>query len=87
LEAIEKIKVGKSYDIILLDHLMPDMDGIETIKHLRELGCINPIIAFSANTEDNDILEKFLANGFDAFLSKPIIKTDLEKLLNKYLKN
>jgi len=84
-EAIEKIKVGNEYDIIFMDHMMPEMDGIEATKHIRDFGYINSIIALTANAVagQSDI---FLNNGFDAFISKPIDIRQLDSILKKYIR-
>jgi CheY-like chemotaxis protein len=85
-EAIEKIKEGKVYDIIFVDHTMPVMDGIETVKIIRNLGYSRPIIALTANAiaDQSDI---FLKNGFDDFVSKPIDTRLLDAVLNKYIRD
>ena len=70
-EAIEKIKGGKVYDIVFMDHVMPKMDGIETVRQLRGMGYAKPIVALSANAMIGQA-EIFLRNGFDDFISKPI---------------
>jgi CheY-like chemotaxis protein/HPt (histidine-containing phosphotransfer) domain-containing protein len=80
-DCLDKIKAGKVYDIIFMDHMMPDMDGIETAKNLRELGYNEPVVALTANTILGQA-ELFLANGFAGFISKPI---DVSRL-NNYLK-
>jgi CheY-like chemotaxis protein len=82
--AIGKIKSGKSYDLIFMDHMMPDMDGIETTKQLRELGYTQPIIALTANAVVGQA-DVFLQNGFDEFISKPIDIHQLDNVLNKYI--
>ena len=48
-EAIDKVKDGKLYDIVFMDHMMPKMDGIETVKIMRERGYAQPIVALTAN--------------------------------------
>jgi signal transduction histidine kinase/response regulator RpfG family c-di-GMP phosphodiesterase len=83
-EAIEKIKSGKVYDIVFMDHMMPEMDGIEAAKALRELGYAHPIVALTANAVVGQA-DIFLQNGFDAFLSKPIDIRQLNSVLNKYV--
>ncbi|MCL1882965.1 MAG: response regulator, partial [Defluviitaleaceae bacterium] len=79
-EAIEKIKAGKVYDIIFMDHMMPGIDGMETTKIMREMGYTHPIVALTANAVKGQS-EVFMQNGFSGFISKPI---DI-KLLNAYL--
>lgn len=72
----------KSYDIIFIDHMMPDMDGIETLKHIRESGkCIDvPAVALTANAVSG-AREMYLGAGFTDCLFKPVDGEKLEKLL------
>lgn len=78
----------EDYDLILLDHMMPEMDGIETLKEIRKLNrkssreCI--IIAFTANAVSG-ARDMFLQEGFDEFISKPVELTELERVLKKSL--
>ena len=87
MECLEKIK-DNHYDIIFLDHMMPEMDGIETlhrIKKMPEHACMNvPIIALTANAISG-AKEMYLREGFDEFLSKPIQTDKLENIITKYL--
>jgi signal transduction histidine kinase/DNA-binding response OmpR family regulator len=85
-EAIKKIKNGASYDIIFMDHFMPEMDGIETVKIIRELQYKNPIVALTANALTGQA-EIFLANGFNGFISKPIDIRQLDFWLNKLIRD
>jgi len=85
-EAIEKIESGKSYDIVFMDHMMPKMNGIETVKRLRGLGYAKPIVALTANAVVGQS-EIFLQNGFDSFISKPIDVRQLDAILNKYIRD
>ena len=80
-ETIELIQGGKIFDIIFIDHIMPEMDGIETVKKLRETGYTHPIVALTSNAESG-IREFFLSNGFDDFLSKPVNIFLLNDILN-----
>jgi PAS domain S-box-containing protein len=86
LEAIEKIKQGNVYDVIFMDHMMPEMDGIEATKIIREMNYTHPIIALTANALAGQT-EMFLANGFDDYLSKPIDTHRLDILLNKLIRD
>ncbi|MCL2193357.1 MAG: ATP-binding protein [Treponema sp.] len=79
-EAIEKLKNGEVYDIIFMDHMMPEMNGIEATKIIRDMGYEHPIVALTANAL-KDSAEMFMNNGFSGFVSKPI---DIDRL-NKYL--
>mgnify|MGYP001165990417 CR=1 FL=1 len=88
-KAIELAKSIK-YDIIFMDHMMPEMDGLETTKHIRELpGAYYrnlPIVALTANAV-SDARELFLSNGLDDFLAKPIEMTELHRILKKYVQS
>jgi len=73
------------YDIILSDINMPDINGIELLKILREdHNYKKPVIAVTASTSENE-KEKILKHGFDDFISKPIDIAILEKKINKYI--
>ena len=76
------------FDLIFLDHMMPEMDGVETLKELRKLwanaGKKPVVIAFSANVVSG-AREMFLREGFDEFIAKPIENRELERLLKKVL--
>jgi PAS domain S-box-containing protein len=85
-ETIEKIKAGKVYDIVFMDHMMPEMDGVETTKILREMGYKQPIVALTANAVMGQA-EMFLLNGFDDFISKPIDIRELNAVLNKMIRD
>jgi CheY-like chemotaxis protein len=85
-EAIEKIKSGKEYDIVFMDHMMPKMDGIEAVRIIREMGYAEPIIALTANAVVGKS-EMFLKNGFDSFISKPIDIRQLNEELNKFIRD
>lgn len=86
-EALELLRVNK-YDIVLLDHMMPQMDGIETmkgIKTIHENASKNAaVIALTANAVSG-VREMYLAEGFDDYISKPIDGKALEKTLIRYL--
>ncbi|MDA7818202.1 ABC transporter substrate-binding protein [Sulfurimonas sp.] len=86
LEAIAAMENENSYDLILMDENMPNMNGIEATKKIREMSrCKNiPIIAVTANALKGD-KEKFLAAGMSDYISKPIDAQKLENILRKYL--
>ncbi|MCL2284303.1 MAG: response regulator [Fibromonadales bacterium] len=83
-EAIKKIENGKTYDIIFMDHMMPEMDGIEATKHIRDLGYGLPIVALTANVISG-MKEMFLSNGFNDFLPKPVDQAKLNAILEKWI--
>ncbi len=78
----------KHYDLIFLDHMMPEMDGIETLHRMKALAdskCENcPIVALTANAITG-AKEMYMAEGFDAFLPKPINPEKLEQMILKLL--
>jgi signal transduction histidine kinase/DNA-binding NarL/FixJ family response regulator len=83
-KAIEWVKAN-DYDIVFMDHMMPEMDGIETTKRIREAGYIDlPIIALTANAIKS-ARDMFLSNGFNDFISKPIDSLELIKILKEWL--
>ncbi len=87
MEAIE-LCGNEDFDLIFLDHMMPEMDGVETLKRLRRLhpDALEPltVIAFTANAVSG-AREMFLQEGFDEFISKPIEDLELERVLRKVL--
>ena len=85
-EVIEKIKKGSSYDIIFMDHFMPQLDGIETVKIIRNMGYDKPIIALTADAITGQA-EMFMANGFDGFISKPVDIRQLNAVLNSQIRD
>ena len=76
---------SKKYDIIFMDIMMPNMNGVEVLKKLREEKVNIPVIALTADAIEGQE-EKYINEGFDGYLSKPIDKTKLKVILNKYLK-
>ena len=82
---IDKIKSGNKYDLILLDDMMPKMSGVETLKKLKEIPNFNtPVVVLTANAITG-MREKYLSEGFDNYLAKPINKDELLKVLVRYL--
>lgn len=76
------------YDLIFLDHMMPEMDGVETLHRMRELedfSCKDtPVVVLTANAVAG-AREQYLKEGFDDFLSKPIVPDKLEHMIRKML--
>lgn len=82
-EAIKLCRERK-YDLIFMDHVMPDMDGIETMHRLREQADIDtPVIMLTANATTAQ--DDYLAQGFDDCLRKPFLPDQLEKILRAYI--
>lgn len=82
-ECIDLVK-NNSYDIILLDHMMPELDGVATVHILRESGITTPVIALTANSYTGS-KDNYIKEGFTDYLAKPIRYKDLYRLLAKYL--
>ena len=85
-EAVE-MAAKKQYDLIFMDHMMPEMDGVETMKQIRLLSPAHenmPIVALTANVI-NHAEQMFLNNGFNGFLPKPIEINALNLCLRKFL--
>ncbi len=84
-ECIERIQRGEVYDLILLDDMMPKMSGVETLKKLKEIpGFRIPTVALTANAITG-MREKYLKDGFDDYLAKPIEKEQLIQVVNQIL--
>jgi len=84
--AVEKVVQGNVYDIILMDHMMPGMDGIQAMQAMRDNGYTNTIMVFTANALIGNV-DKFIKAGFDGFISKPINTSHLHSLLVKHIKS
>jgi len=84
-ECIARLRSEK-YDAVFLDHMMPEMDGVETLKRIREEGLAigTPIVALTANAVSG-ARDMYLEYGFEDYLAKPIVGTGLERLLLKLL--
>lgn len=87
LECLDLCKKNK-YDLILMDHMMPDPDGIETLHLLRKdkesLNRNTEVIVLTANAIAG-MSDMYIAEGFNDYLSKPVVAEDLEEMLGKHL--
>ncbi|MBP5199010.1 MAG: response regulator, partial [Lachnospiraceae bacterium] len=86
IEALEKIQ-EKHYDLILMDHMMPHMSGLEVFKRMKETEHFcktTPVIILTANALAGE-KEEYLKLGFDDYLAKPIKGSELEEMLFKYI--
>ena len=84
-ECLDRIKRGEQYDLILLDDMMPKMSGVETLKQLKAIpGFDVPTVALTANAISG-MKEKYLSDGFDDFLAKPIEKEQMIQVINQLL--
>lgn len=87
-EAYDILRSDTSYDMIFMDHMMPEWDGIETVQKIRamkgEYYQKVPIVALSANVSQNS-RELFLSNGMDDFVEKPISTAALSNVIKKFI--
>jgi CheY-like chemotaxis protein len=85
IEAVEKCS-KKTWDLILMDIQMPEMDGVEAVRKIRTLKNFGqiPIVALTAYAMKGDD-EKFLSEGFTDYLSKPVQMPRLDEILRKNL--
>lgn len=86
-QALKEVE-REEYDLIFLDHMMPGIDGIETLKRLKTseiCRCKNtPVIALTANVFSG-VRDMYLSEGFNDYLGKPIYGKQLEEMLRTYL--
>jgi CheY-like chemotaxis protein len=85
-ETIEKVRRGEVYDVIFMDHTMPEKSGVETLQELRGMGYTAPVVVLTANALIGHA-EQFLYVGFDGYLSKPIQTRNLDNLLRKFVRD
>lgn len=81
-ECLELIK-DTSYDVIFLDHMMPGMDGLETVSEIRKDHPDLPVYALTANASAGE--EFYKSRGFNGYLSKPVDSRKLEETIMKHL--
>lgn len=75
MEAVEKVYGGKVYDLVILDIMMPDMDGIKVCKEIRKRTSV-PVLFLTAKSQDQDRIDAYTSGG-DDFLVKPFSQTEL----------
>ena len=87
IDALTVLK-DRQFDVVLMDYYMPRMDGMEATRFIRskfpEPTCSIPIIAITASAMVGD-QNKFIEAGMNDYLPKPIIQSDLEKILRKWV--
>ena len=88
-ECLEILEKDKNFDLILMDDMMPEMSGSETLSILKKIervdGFYIPTVVLTANATSG-MKEKYLKVGFEDYLSKPIDRYELDRILKKYLK-
>lgn len=86
IDCINLIKANQKFDLILLDQMMPELDGISTLHELKKLQDFNiPTIMLTADAIKGK-KEEYLKEGFNDYISKPIEKNELIRILTKHLK-
>ncbi|KAK9766149.1 kinase-regulated stress-responsive transcription factor skn7 [Basidiobolus ranarum] len=80
--AVNRMNLEK-YDIVLMDIVMPNLDGVSATTRIRQFDAITPIISMTSNTTENDCMT-YLANGMNDILAKPFSKAGLYGMLEKY---
>lgn len=87
MDALDMVK-KKDYNMIFIDHLMPEMNGIEVMKNMKESAKEQnrgvPMIALTANAVDGS-REFYIEQGFTDYLAKPVDSSKLENMIRKYL--
>ena len=85
IECVDRINKGEKFDLIFMDIMMPQMDGVETMHKLKATeGFTIPVIALTADAVEGS-REKYLEAGFDDYVSKPIDQMTLGETLNKFI--
>ena len=85
-ECLNKIKQGNTYDIILMDIMMPVMSGLTTLQKLKEIEGFNtPVIALTADALSGSE-EKYKKEGFNDYIAKPFNKDEIKEKIDKLLK-
>lgn len=87
-EAVQAV-LAKDYDIILMDHMMPEMDGVETLQAIRNLPDEKyrriPVVMLTANAIDG-AQDMYMEKGFNGFLTKPVDMKEVERMLQRLLR-
>jgi signal transduction histidine kinase/DNA-binding response OmpR family regulator/HPt (histidine-containing phosphotransfer) domain-containing protein len=90
-EAVDLLRRGPRYDLVFMDHMMPEMDGVEAVRIIRneigtEYGRTVPIVVLTANAITGN-REMFLKSGFNDFISKPVDIKQLDIVLNQWVRD
>ena len=81
-DCVKKVKEG-SYDIIFMDIMMPEQDGLEATAEIRSLGYKTPIVAMTANAREEDKM-KAIDSGMNYYLAKPVRIEEIKEVLIKW---
>jgi len=82
VEALKKLGLER-YDLVLMDVVMPNLDGVTATRNIRQYDTLTPIISMTSNTTDSDIMEYF-GSGMNDVLPKPFSRSSLLRMLDKY---
>jgi osomolarity two-component system sensor histidine kinase SLN1 len=86
-EAYDMVKAtmekNQAFDVIFMDVQMPNLDGLQSTRLIREMGYTSPIVALTAFSEESNVKE-CIDSGMDEFLAKPIRRPALKQVLKKF---
>ena len=86
IECLNLIKAGKHYDLILMDIMMPNMNGETCMRYLKQIDNFNvPVIALTADAVAGS-RERYLSLGFNDYIAKPFTKNEIKEKLDKIFK-
>lgn len=85
-ECIDKINGNNKYDLVFMDIMMPEMDGVQTMKKLKGMSYGSPIVALTADAVEGS-KDRYIREGFDDYIAKPLNNVSLEQTLSKVLDN
>ena len=84
-ECIEKVQENNKYDLIFMDIMMPDMDGVQTMHTLKAMpGFHAPVVSLTADAVEGS-REKYLGEGFDDYIPKPMDRNEMHDAITKYI--
>jgi CheY-like chemotaxis protein len=83
LDAVNRMNVGYKYDIVLMDIMMPNLDGVSATTRIRQFDQLTPIISMTSNITENDCMT-YLANGMNDILVKPFNKSALLGMIKRH---
>ncbi|KAK9446393.1 HSF-type DNA-binding-domain-containing protein [Limtongia smithiae] len=83
LQAVNKMNLSK-YDIVLMDIVMPNLDGVSASSLIRQFDPLTPIVAMTGNVSNNDVIA-YYSHGMNDVLAKPFTKENLFDILEKHL--
>ena len=84
-ECIEKVQESNKYDLIFMDIMMPDMDGVQTMHTLKSMpGFHAPVVSLTADAVEGS-REKYLGEGFDDYIPKPMDRNEMHDAITKYI--